>query len=100
MYGNVVSSNGLLEITSIEQEKLITLEKPINFLSLYIGSEVMLYINDDPDGIYCPVYMGTKPFTLEKIPIWKIRIVRYGHSNEENLDGEKQIIYYSYYGFY
>lgn len=99
MYGNIVSSNGLKQIEPTQDEVIINLEKPVNFISLHIDHETMVYFNDDPDGIYLPVYYA-QPFIIKEIPVWKVKIKRYGHSLSVNNYGEKSVIYYSYYGMY
>lgn len=98
MYGNIVSSNGLINLGMIS-EKEIKFEHPIYYLSLNIENECLIYVNDDPDGIYLPVAY-TQPFVLKDIPIFKFKICRYGYSTKPNLNNDLPPFSFSYFGYY
>jgi hypothetical protein len=99
MYGNIVSSNGLKQMETAQNEVILTMEKPISYLSLHIDHETMVYLNDDPDGIHLPKFYS-QPFVIDKISVWKVRIVRYGDITKFGTNGQPPVVNYSYYGLY
>jgi hypothetical protein len=92
MYGNIVSSNGVIDIDTLSEEE-IKLEHAIYFLSLEVYSNAMIYINDDPDGIFI-----NGKFELRDLPIFKFKVCRYGNTLPVN--GKYPPFAYSYYGYY
>lgn len=98
MYGNIISSNGRIELGT-DTEKEIKFKKAIYFLSMIVERECIVYVNDDPDFIYLPIQY-TQPFELKDLPIFKIKICRYGMSSFPDVNGELPSFYFSYYGYY
>ncbi len=91
MYGNIVSSNGEIVMDDSTLEKEIHLEYPVSYFSITAHFPLMLYVNDDPDGIFIPLPY-CQPFVIDKIPIWKFKVTKYGLEDREQS--------FSYYGMY
>jgi hypothetical protein len=98
VYGNIVSSNGLIDLGQ-DIEKEIKFENPIYFLSVIIENDCMIYLNDDPDGIYLPAWY-TQPFMIKDLPIFKFKICRHGESLKQDTDEKYGQFTFSFYGYY
>jgi hypothetical protein len=99
MYGNIVSSSGLLQIDSNSSEREITFTIALSYLCLNVeNASCMLYLNDDPDGIFLPTGRSSE-FVIDNIPIWKMKIKRYNQFTE-SFESTGNKIRFSYYGYY
>lgn len=91
MYGNLITSNGLIEFKEDEVEKEIILDKTIYYLNIVVANNCDLYLNNSDDFIFLPIYY-TQPFEIRGMPIHKFKIKR----NEMTTN----YFSFSYYGFY
>ncbi|KOO46399.1 hypothetical protein [Priestia koreensis] len=105
MYGKFVSSNGVMFIEKNEVEKVIKFTQPLSVFSIGVSEDVLMYLNDDPNGIYVCGNSGASPFDnhFKDIPVWKIGIKRYSKftgSLITTTDNKTNPVMYSYYGVY
>jgi hypothetical protein len=97
MYGKVVSSNGLISLTSLETEKVVTFEKALEYLCVIVEAECYLTLNNDTDKIYLPLAYS-QPFILDQFPIYKIKVEKV--DNGIIYDDTSCKFQFSYYGYY